>query len=53
MDAQTKRPVELVAEQKKKKSYCSPQLTEYGSVRELTSGAPGSGSDAGGSTYVF
>lgn len=37
MDTRAKRPTESVTEQKK--SYHSPQLTKYGSVRELTTGS--------------
>ena len=45
MNEQTKRLAESVPEQKER--YRSPRLTEYGSVRELTTGATGASEDLG------
>jgi len=54
MDEQTKRPTESSTE--KKKSYHSPQLADYGSLRELTTSAPASNSDlpaSGGQAFLM
>ncbi len=51
MDKQAKRLTKAI--RKQKKPYRSPQLTEYGSVRELTSGGGGGVGDTFYTKYTF
>jgi len=41
--------IENDSQQKRRKPYLKPHLTNYGSVEKLTKGATGSQNDAGGS----
>lgn len=51
MDQQTRRQAGSTPQQKK--SYRSPRVTEYGSIRELTCAGPSGFEDTATSRYAF